>query len=193
MAFDEAIQEDGVASQVTEREVQDPIFVNAVPGVEEPLDSEAGPDNTKFIQFQQDVYVQLPPFQMALALFAHSTGMSRTEYATWREMLQLLRDENGRSIPEVSKLPNQLSTLKNSLTKRLPLLDMRSTDIPLRVEKLPTSTATMKKKQKATAQPTADSPEADSILSTMHFFDPKSLFKAFLSSDTAKRNALTIW
>lgn len=76
---------------------------------------------------------------------------------------------------DITSLPSSLATLKRHVYRQLPLLDMRTKEIPLVQEKLPTETAT-RRAQGATGVPHE----------TLHFFDPQSLFKAFMSSDIVK-------
>lgn len=108
-------------------------------------------------------------FETALGLWATNVGISRTEYTGLREILHLLPHR------DTGALPGSLTTLKRRLNRQLPLLDMRTKDIPLIREKLPTDTATRK------ARGVDEVPHE-----TLHFFDPECLFKAFMSSDISK-------
>ena len=110
-------------------------------------------------------------FKLALGLFANNSGMSRSEYISLLEILQMLGHD------EISKLPCSVTTLKNSVIRQLPLLDMRKKSIPLIPEKLATETATRKALGIEHSIPHED----------LHFFDPSTLFKTFLSSDITKK------
>lgn len=125
---------------------------------------------------RQNRYLELTDFQLGFGLFAYIFGINRTQYAALCEVMVLLKVK-GRPHTEIQALPNQLSTLKNKVSQRFPLLDMRKAEIPLRVEKLPTERATRKldEQQRTGKEITAD----------LHFVDPFSLFKTFLTSDVA--------
>lgn len=147
----------------------------------------------------------LSKFQLAMGLMAHVTGMSRPEYKMWTEMLCLVRDDNGNPVSDLIQLPKQLATLKTRVTRQLPLLDMRLTQIPLDPTKLHTETATRKRelaeavaRAKAQAEGTIEDDihnaeagmgtkdDSAEILTNLWFFDPECLFKAFLCSDAAR-------
>ncbi|KAM0440826.1 hypothetical protein ACHAPT_000127 [Fusarium lateritium] len=148
---------------------------------------------TKLIHFHQDKRIQIPAFHMAIGLLAHFNGMSRTDYAAFRDAVNLLRGADGNPVPEVENLPTQLTTLKNRVMRRLPLLDMREAQVPLRVDQIATETAARKRELQAAQQANPDSSlvtdtlMADQVTSTMRFFDHESLFKAFLSSSTGRQ------
>ncbi|KAJ4199789.1 hypothetical protein NW759_015999 [Fusarium solani] len=139
-----------------------------------------------------DKHLQIPPFHMAMGLLAHFNGMPRTDYAAFRDAVNLLRGADGNPIPEVESLPTQLVTLKNRVMRRLPLLDMKEAQVPLRVDQLATETAARKRELQAAQQANPDSDlvadtlQADQVMSTTRFFDPESLFKAFLASSIGR-------
>ena len=107
-------------------------------------------------------------------------------------MLKLVRGVNGQALPDTASLPPQLSTLKAKVTQRLPLLDMQQARIPLNVDQLATGTAARKRNLRAAQQVNSETrfkevAAAHQLLSTMRFFDPQALFKAFSSSQTGRQ------
>ncbi|KAM5349631.1 hypothetical protein ACJ41O_006136 [Fusarium nematophilum] len=117
--------------------------------------------------------LHLSDFELALGLMAHVTGTSNRDWSILREVFCLpLNPDDARPLRAMSSLPKALATLKNQVTKIMPLLDMRMVDVPLKAEKLPTI---------APADKTAAEP-ADGPTAKMHFFDPTDLFKTVLSS-----------
>jgi len=112
-------------------------------------------------------------------LYAHNFGINRTQYAALCEVLSLLPGPRpGSPQPDIKNLPNQLSTLKDRISKRFPLLDMRVADIPLIVEKLATEQASRKRDEaQAGKEPIAK----------LHIIDPTSIFTAFMSSDVGQK------
>jgi hypothetical protein len=131
-------------------------------------------DSSELKHHHQNKYLELRNFELALGLHAHVFGINRTEYASLREIFSLLRNEE--QLRELTLLPNQLSTLKNRISKRFPLMDMRQSKVPLIPEKLPTERAGQKEKERQ---------RTGQILADLHLIDPVSLFANFVSSDVA--------
>lgn len=109
-------------------------------------------------------------FKFAIGLYSELTGMSRSHYNIFREIMRMPEPR-----PDISRLPDTLATLKKHTKGQLPLLPLRKKSIRLHAAKLPTQTAT----QKAQG---AKEPREDLI-----FFDPQHLFKGFLSSEFLKK------
>jgi hypothetical protein len=95
-----------------------------------------------------------------------------------REILGLLKGQDGLSVPEVNKLPNTLGTLKSHVLQQLPLLNMRTKAIPLLEAKLPTLPA---------GQKNLKNPPRGMITKDLHFFDPQHLFQSIMSCDIGKK------
>lgn len=107
---------------------------------------------------------------IALGLWAHSIGLSRHDFAGLRQIFQLVDH------PNINSIPHSLSTLNRHFLKNIPLLDMRMKKIPLNPKKMPTEAESRK------AASTTDSAPMEDV----YWFDPESLFAAFLRSDIAK-------
>jgi len=105
------------------------------------------------------------PFILAMGLFCEDAGISRKDWRSLCEILRMLE-----SHPEISQLPESVGTLKTWAKEQLPLLPMREKKIPLIPEKLPSLKGSLK------ANPISGPP-----METLYFFEPKSLFAAFLS------------
>jgi len=138
-------------------------------------------DSSELKDHHQNQHIEMSKLHQALAMFADLTGMSRSEWAALREILYLVKHGPESTVPDdVQQLPLQLSTLKDRMRRRLPLMDMRKAKIPVKFEKLPTQTESHKDKGTEKKQYT-------SIVETeIQFIDPVSLFKKILSSDIAK-------
>jgi hypothetical protein len=136
-------------------------------------------DPSKLVPHRQQRLLQSSDFETALGLYTHIFGTNRTEYAALREVLSFLPGPSPGSLqPDIKNLPNQLSTLKDRISKRFPLLDMRIADIPLTVEKLATERASRKRDE---AQAGKDP------IAKLHIIDPTSIFTAFMSSDVGQK------
>ncbi|KAI8175598.1 hypothetical protein K4K51_007347 [Colletotrichum sp. SAR 10_75] len=72
-----------------------------------------------------------------MGLRAHFRGISNANYTIDQEILKLVVPSDVSDM-----LPKALATTKNAVTKRLPLLDMRVMDVPLKIEKLHTLSET---------------------------------------------------
>ena len=121
-------------------------------------------DPTTLVRHRQNQFLQLSKFELAMGLFAHIFGINRTQYAGPREVLGLIT-ANGQQI--IQALPNQLSALKGKVSKRFPMNDMCTAEIPLRVEKIATEKASRKWSK-------AKSPRPPSICSTPSIYSRRS-------------------
>lgn len=175
MAFGEYIPDEERPS-ARARELSIPVAEPAP--LPQPVD--ATDDPSTLVPYQQNRFLQLSEFQLALGLFAHIFGLNRNQYAALREVMGLLRggDKPRSAPPSIQVLPNQLATLKNQVKQRFPLLDMRIAEVPLRLEKLPTERATRKLDEQART--------GKAITADLHFIDPEALFVTFLASDVAQ-------
>lgn len=131
-------------------------------------------DSSRLVPHRQQQSSELSDFEMAVGMHCHIYGTDRTTYAAMREWLGLLDNE------EIKKLPNQLSTLKDRVKRRFPLMDMRVADVPLVVEKLPTERATRKLEQQQAG-------DKATITAELHAIDPTSLFTNFMSSEFGQK------
>lgn len=61
-------------------------------------------DPSRFILSQYNVFIDMSPFEMALAIFADLTGLSRTDWDRLRQILSLLQC-NDQPLQEVIGLP----------------------------------------------------------------------------------------
>jgi hypothetical protein len=127
-------------------------------------------DPSKLVPHRQQQLLQISDFETALGLYAHIVGTNRSEYAAIREVFSLLPCVR----PYIESLPNQLSTLKDRISNRFPLFDMRVADIPLKVDKLATEKASRKLEEAQAGK---------EITARLHIIDPTSVFTAFMSSD----------
>ncbi|KAI1131426.1 hypothetical protein F5Y10DRAFT_262185 [Nemania abortiva] len=93
---------------------------------------------------QQNKYLEISQFEKALTAYIELTNMSRRDYASLVDVLRLITGPDGEVHPLVAGLPKQLSTLRDRLRRRLPLMKMRKAEIPLNVMKLPTLPPGMK-------------------------------------------------
>lgn len=141
-------------------------------------------DPSEPVRHYYNPQLEMSLFEKGLAMFAELTGMSRSEYKALYELMHLLKCHEGGVLPDISKLPKNLASLKNRLRVRLPLIDMRKTQIQLKIEKLPTETATQKRDRKGKSKKRQG--ETQVTESTLYFFDPISLFHKLLSSDVVQ-------
>ena len=98
------------------------------------------------------------PFHMLLGIWCSDCGVSRTQYAALRELLQTLTD-----FSPIRTLPECLSSLKKNLRGQFEIIPIRRTKIPVVSTKLPTLSAAEKRLAATTGQ-------------WMYFFDPVPLF-----------------
>ena len=101
-------------------------------------------DTSTLVPMRQNKSIETSSFEKALATFADLTGLSRQDWASLREVLFLIRDKDGDIPAMIQGLPKQLSTLRDRMRRRMPLIDMREADIPLNILKLPTMPASLK-------------------------------------------------
>lgn len=127
------------------------------------------PDASEALPHRRSIHTR-SNFVLALGLFCEDAGISRKHWRSLREILRMLEPH-----PEISQLPESVSTLKLWAREQLPLLPMRSKKIPLVPAKLPSMKANLK------ANPTSGPP-----METLYFFDPKALFAAFLACPSIK-------
>jgi hypothetical protein len=95
-------------------------------------------DTSILLPMHQNKHIEISKFEKALATFVDLTGVSREDWASLREILFLIRDKDGELPPMIEQLPKQVSTLRDRMRKRMPMMNMREADIPLNVLKLPT-------------------------------------------------------
>lgn len=184
IAFDEAGDGERHAGDSEEDiplEVEAGIGGFEVPGTpipaEQPLPADEHGDTSKLIKHRQNKFLDMSKFTKAVTTFAELTGMSRDEYKAFREVVHVLRDANGQVLPDVLALPKNLATLRDRMRTRMPLINMREANIPLKAEKLPTETERKKGKVRA------DDALIAVVNATLTFFDPPSVFKNIIASD----------
>ncbi|KAI1811386.1 hypothetical protein GGS20DRAFT_588590 [Poronia punctata] len=85
----------------------------------------------------------LPDLHMALATWTQLNGITNSAYRGLKEILQ--SQVTADTLDDIATLPVTVHTLKNTMKRRLPLIEMRKASIPLRAEKL--STARLSRKQ----------------------------------------------
>lgn len=157
------------------------------------------PDISMLIEMKQNRSVETPVIEKFFAAFADLQGLSRDDWVTLREGLQLIRDKDGNTIKELAGLPKQLSTLIDRHRKRLPLINMREADIPLKAEKMPTEAKNRRRElvERLKARARGEKPkrrkgkrkleeenEQEPISSVrLTYFDPPSMIKNLVSSD----------
>lgn len=101
---------------------------------------------------QQNKFLEISQFEKALTAYIELTNMSRRDYASLVDVLRLLPGADGDVHPLIAALPKQLSTLRDRLRRRLPLMKMRKAEIPLNVMKLPTLPPGMKAEEREQIQ-----------------------------------------
>ncbi|KAF7532596.1 hypothetical protein G7054_g7828 [Neopestalotiopsis clavispora] len=173
----------------------------------------SGVDTSELIVVHQNKHIESSKFEKALATFADLTGLSRSDWASLREVLQLIKDDRGNVHKDVAALPIELSTLRDRIRKRMPMMNMRQAEIPVNILNLPTVPASLKASERqmleswkskiaeaeAAAKASgksrtgarnkiiqqAQKAEKDLPTATMKitFFDPPSVFKNFIASD----------
>ena len=140
-------------------------------------------DPSVLVPHLQNTSLAMSLFEQGLAVYADTRGMSRSDYTALRELLALIKAENGETHPAIARLPMTLDSIKHHLRSRLPLPHMRKVEIPLKVQKLPTDTATRKRDFKGKAKQGKNDMKQEVVMSTLHFIDPTSLFQSIVSSD----------
>lgn len=105
-------------------------------------------DTSILVPVRQNRSIQTSSFEKALAIFADLTGLSRQDWASLREILFLVRDKDDDVPGMIQSLPRQLSTLRDRMRGRMPMMHMREADIPLNILKLPTLPATLKPEER---------------------------------------------
>lgn len=135
----------------------------------------ASQDTSIFLKHHR-VNQPLSAFDIALGLMTHIRGMSNANWTIIREILRLPKSPGDSRVP-LKNLPKALATTKASVTRQLPLIDMRVMDVLLKIEKLPTMNETQKEKAK----------QNEVLTAKLFFFNPVSLFTSILVSDLAKK------
>ena len=131
-------------------------------------------DNSEYVPHVRAPQAQSPPdFVMAMGLWCINAGVSRADYTALRDVLRMLEPNT-----QLSSLPETLTTLKRQTKGQLPLLPMRKSNIPLNPAKLPAHSSKLRGSGFTTSPsvPTED----------LYFFDPPSLFQAFLSAPSIR-------
>ena len=132
-------------------------------------------------------------FLMAFALWCVLFDVSRVVYMALLQVLRLLLKDPAvpaRLLDILDKLPNTIATLKTQLRSRLPLIELRSKNVALNPEKLPTvrhrkAEFIIRAKDQANTSSACD---ADvTFEQDMYFFNPVSLFQTILSSSFVSR------
>ncbi|KAI1097192.1 hypothetical protein F4804DRAFT_352027 [Jackrogersella minutella] len=139
-----------------------------------------GEDPSTLHRHHQNQFLELSDFELAYGIYAHIFGLNRTQYASLSEVMALIKDDGGddKPINDVEGLPNQLATLKDRVSRRFPLLDTRTAQVPLAVVKLPSEKASRKQEElERSGKP---------MTAELTIIDPVSLFTAFMSSSIAK-------
>jgi hypothetical protein len=131
-------------------------------------------DDSEIVEHVRTKTADPSRFLIALGLWCQEAGISRPLYTSLLEILRMPELQK-----EVHKLPSCLSTLKRQTTAQLPLLPMRKKSIPLQSEQLG--------KDKPTATSSATAPVQPRSQEDLFFFDPTSLFTAFVRSDVCRK------
>jgi hypothetical protein len=173
--FDSIATQDQDSETETETESSNALAASqtmSISSMEPPCrDSLADLNDTSTLVVHRRFYdINPSKFKVGLGLWCEKAGISRTDFASLRELLKLVG-----SPAEMAKIPETVTTLKQQVKGMLPLLNMRYQSIPLIPEKLATETASRK------AGPDQIPRE------NMYFFDPQTLFQAFMSSDIVKK------
>ncbi|KAL9593508.1 MAG: hypothetical protein Q9219_007519 [cf. Caloplaca sp. 3 TL-2023] len=112
---------------------------------------------------------ELPEFTLAFAMWVEVSGLSRKNYESLLEVLDLLRD-----IRTIHDLPRSITTLKSRVRAQIPLIGMRKKSLSVVQEQLPTMTPA--EKEQVQNEPYKPTP------TTMFFLDPIDLFRVVLTS-----------
>ena len=124
----------------------------------------------------------LDDFVLAFALWCIIFDISRVGYTALLQVLRLLPSDPSGFIDSLSRVPDTIKTMKRQATSRLPLLELRSKNIPLNPEKL----STMRRHNANLVGEDANTDSAyeanTTIKQELYFFNPVSLFKTILSS-----------
>ncbi|KAI0592714.1 hypothetical protein F4775DRAFT_597943 [Biscogniauxia sp. FL1348] len=107
---------------------------------------EETPDISTLVEMHQNKYLETSKLEKALAAYADLYGLSRDQWTSLREVLHIVRDADDKVPADIANLPLQLSTLLDRFRRRMPLMNMREANIPLKAEKLPTEARTRRAK-----------------------------------------------
>ena len=126
-------------------------------------------------------------FVLAFALWCIIFDISRLAYMALLQVLKLLPKDPSGLIDALERLPDTIETMTRQATSRLPILELRSTKIPLNPEQLPTA-----RLHNATSiEENADTVPVHefnvAFKQDLYFFNPVSLFKTILSSSFVSR------
>ena len=126
-------------------------------------------------------------FVLAFALWCIIFDVSRPVYTALLQVLRLLPRDPSGLIDAFERVPETIETLKKQATSQLPLLELRSKNIPLNPEKL----STMRRHNAGLVDEDANIDSASEANTTikqgLYFFNPVSLFKTILSSSFVSR------
>ena len=131
-------------------------------------------------------------FIMAFAFWCILFDISRVVYMALLQVLRLLPKDPSRLIDALERLPGTIDTMKKQATSRLPLLELRSKNILLNSEKLPTMRRCVAESNRradnlneANIDPANDTNAI--FKQDLFFFNPVSLFQTILSSSIVSR------
>ena len=136
-----------------------------------PSNSDMAADDSEPILHKRGLGM-IEDFVFALGLWCTKFRVSRRQYSSLVEVLQLMKD-----ITDIKRLPKSVSTLTKSSTSQLPLIPQRRKKVALNPEKLP-SIAESAKFDYGNSPPQA----------WVYWFDPIALISAILSSPKITAN-----
>ena len=122
----------------------------------------------------------LHDFIVALAVLVTFFSFSRVLYAAMKQVLRLLPRDVDSLNSLLDDIPDTVDTLKQRAFGSIPLIEMRSKNVPLNARKIPTDRPTRGGRE--AAENDVASPSED-----MFFLDPIDMFKAILSSPLPSR------
>ncbi|KAK3403030.1 hypothetical protein B0T20DRAFT_449951 [Sordaria brevicollis] len=105
-------------------------------------------DTSTILPIHQNKEIKLSEFEMALASFADLTGLSRQLWDALREVLLLIKGNDGETPNMLKRLPPQLSTLRKRMQDRMPMMNMREAKIPVDVLKMPSLPPNLKPEER---------------------------------------------
>lgn len=118
----------------------------------------------------------LGDFDLALGIFCIDNSISRQQYTSLKQILELLKEGDG--IAQIGRLPDTVDTLKRHTREELPHLDIRSKEVMLNPKKLSSS-------RRQTALIAGKDPEKPS--QDLFFMDPINLWGRVLSSKLTEK------
>ena len=137
-------------------------------------------------------------FLLAFAIWCIIFDVSRVQYMALLQVLKLLPKGPRDLVDALESLPGTIETMKSQATSRLPLFEIRSKNVPLNTEKLPTLRREVAESNaRAIASDAnatdANAPDANTtdanvtISENLYFFNPVCLFERILSSSMVSR------